>query len=210
MMRRTRAKQPNGFLHGAHRITTAPEPNFSPTRVNARSWTRRREVHLKATARSTEIFLPAFQGVLTSVMHFPQFWAQGWSGSFSCWRWSSASLAEAQSSADQAARQLEERFRGRDYPPKYGGYYPDRPFREEIITEINGDAGIAAVVTRNSYGCLVLNTARVMFVDIDLPEPPNFRAKLVQKTCWKAGRSSANRSARRGRCPNRELDAQPS
>ena len=30
---------------------------------------------------------------------------------------------------------------------------------------------VAAVVTRNSYGCLVLNTARVMFVDVDLPEP---------------------------------------
>ena len=37
---------------------------------------------------------------------------------------------------------------------------------------VKGAAGeSAAVVTRNSYGCLVLNTARVMFVDIDLPEP---------------------------------------
>jgi len=29
---------------------------------------------------------------------------------------------------------------------------------------------VAAAITRNSYGCLVLNTARVMFVDVDLPE----------------------------------------
>lgn len=40
------------------------------------------------------------------------------------------------------------------------------------MQEIKNDAGeISAVVTRNSYGCLVLNTARAMFVDIDLPEP---------------------------------------
>jgi hypothetical protein len=28
---------------------------------------------------------------------------------------------------------------------------------------------VPVVVTRNSFGCLVLNTARVMFVDVDLP-----------------------------------------
>jgi hypothetical protein len=40
------------------------------------------------------------------------------------------------------------------------------------MQEIKDDAGeITAVVTRNSYGCLVLNTVRIMFVDIDLPEP---------------------------------------
>ena len=41
-----------------------------------------------------------------------------------------------------------------------------------MLQEIKNDAGeTAAVITRNSYGCLVLNTARVMFVDVDLPEP---------------------------------------
>ena len=39
------------------------------------------------------------------------------------------------------------------------------------------------MVTRNSCGCLVLNTARVMFVDIDLPEPrpPGFFQRLFGK-----------------------------
>ena len=105
-------------------------------------------------------------------MNFPQFWARGSSGNFFCWRWSPQSLAEAQSLANQAAQQLADRFRSGDYPPKGGGYYPDRPFREQIIQEIkNGSGETSAVVTRNSYGCLVLNTARAMFVDIDLPEP---------------------------------------
>jgi hypothetical protein len=105
-------------------------------------------------------------------MNFPQFWARGSSGNFFCWRWSSQSLAEAQSLADQAAQQLADRFRAGGYPPKHGGYYPDRPFREQVMQEIKNDTGeISVAVTRNSYGCLVLNTARVMFVDIDLPEP---------------------------------------
>jgi hypothetical protein len=106
-----------------------------------------------------------------SRMNFPQFWARGSSGDFACWRWSSQSLAEAQSFANQAAQQLADRFRSGDFPTKHG-YYPDRPFREQVMQEIKDSSGeTTAAVTRNSYGCLVLNTSRVMFVDIDLPEP---------------------------------------
>ena len=105
-------------------------------------------------------------------MDFPQFWAKGSSGNFNCWRWSHQSLAEAQALAQQAARQLADRFRSGSFPPKQGWYYPNHPFREQILQEIRGQANsLSAVVTRNSCGCVVLNTARVMFVDIDLPEP---------------------------------------
>jgi hypothetical protein len=105
-------------------------------------------------------------------MNFPPFWARGRSGDFFSWRWSFVSLAEAQSLATQAAQQLAERF-GRDGPPpSRSGYYPNRPFREQLLREIKDDAGETfAVITRNSYGSQVLNTTRVMFVDIDLPEP---------------------------------------
>jgi len=105
-------------------------------------------------------------------MNFPQFWARGQSGDFLAWRWSSLSFAEAQALANQAAQQLAERFRSGDRPPRHGGYYPDRPFREQVLQEFKtGGAAVSAIVSRNSYGCQVLNTARVMFVDIDLPEP---------------------------------------
>ena len=117
-------------------------------------------------------------------MNFPPFWARGASGDFFCWRWSSNNIAEAQSLADQAAQQLSERFRHGDFPPKHGGYYPNRPFREPVLQEIKNNAGeLAAVITRNSYGCLVLNTARVMFVDVDLPEPksPGLFSRLFGK-----------------------------
>jgi hypothetical protein len=113
-------------------------------------------------------------------MNFPKFWAKGTSGDFICWRWSFQSLAEAQSLAEQAARQLAERFRDGNFPPKYGGYYPDRPAREQILQEISDGDSLSAVITRNSYGAQVLNTARVMFVDIDLPEPPKPRVGLFQ------------------------------
>ncbi len=104
-------------------------------------------------------------------MNFPPFWARGASGDFSCWRWSNQSLADAQSLAIQAAQQLAERFRHGDIP-QHRGYYPDRPFREPVLREIKNRADkTVAAVTRNSYGCLVLNTARAMFVDVDLPEP---------------------------------------
>ena len=104
-------------------------------------------------------------------MNFPPFWARGRSGDFSCWRWSFKSLAEAQALAEQAAQKLADRFRSGDFPAQ-DGYYPDRPMREPVLREFINRAGeLAAVITRNSYGCMVLNTRRVMFVDIDLPEP---------------------------------------
>lgn len=69
--------------------------------------------------------------------------------------------------------QLKTRIKAGDIPRStHGGYYPNRPFREQVLQEFKSDAGeTSAVITRNLYGCKVLNTARVMFVDIDLPEP---------------------------------------
>src|SRR2546423_6277310 len=105
-------------------------------------------------------------------MKFPRFWARGRSGDFLVWRWSFESLLEAQALADRAAQQIAERFREGNYPPRHATYYPDRPFREQVLEEIKSETGEAlALITRNSYGCLVLNTERGMFVDIDLPEP---------------------------------------
>ena len=104
-------------------------------------------------------------------MNFAPFWARAECEGQISWRWSFHSLAEAQSLATQAAQQIAERIRHGDIPHDHR-YYPDRPFREPVLREIKNGAGeTAAVVTRNSYGCLVLNTARVMFVDVDLPEP---------------------------------------
>lgn len=93
-------------------------------------------------------------------MKFPPYWAKGTSGDCSCWCWSFESLVAAQTSAPQAAQQLAARFGAEGFPKKEHGYYADRPLREEVLHEIKDSTGaVAAVVTRNSYGCQVLNTA---------------------------------------------------
>jgi hypothetical protein len=118
-------------------------------------------------------------------MNFAPFWARGKSGVFNVWRWSFQSPAEAQALANQAAKELAARFPDGEFPAGRRGYYPDRPVREEILQEIKDPTGaVTAVITRNSYGCQVLNTARVMFVDIDLekPEPgPGFFRRWFRK-----------------------------
>jgi len=127
-------------------------------------------------------------------MYFPKFWARasepargtaGRSLRVSCWRWSDQSLADAQEMARQAARQLADRFaRGMIAKARYG--YGDRPFREPVIRDMRDESNeLTAVLSRNSYGCLVLNTSRVMFVDVDIPQlesaAPGWLRKLTRK-----------------------------
>lgn len=53
-------------------------------------------------------------------------------------------------------------------PGRYA--YGDTPLREETVeTFTNSQGELAAAVTRNSYGCLVLNVDQVMFIDLDFP-----------------------------------------
>ena len=80
-------------------------------------------------------------------------------------------MVEAEHLAREAARSLAERF-ARGVAPQNRYAYADRPLREPVLQEIKGgDGGVTAVITRNSYGCLVLNTARILFVDVDFPAP---------------------------------------
>ncbi len=126
-------------------------------------------------------------------MNFPKFWARGFapgnnipdeSSKFSCWRWSDESPEAAQAAAVEAAKKMAAKAaRGEPLPSGYG--YSDRPLREEIIRELtNRNGERSAVLTRNAYGCLVLNTARAMFVDVDIPgleharESPGFFGRL--------------------------------
>jgi hypothetical protein len=115
-------------------------------------------------------------------MNFPKFWAQGRSGAFTSWRWSNTSLEEAQSTATQNAQRLAALFDA-DPDRRLDRYaYADRPLREPVLQEIRNAAGdLSAVVTRNSYGCHVLNAARALFVDVDLPEAAKGGALVGEK-----------------------------
>lgn len=116
-------------------------------------------------------------------MNIPRYWARGGEAPdlqmrnpvtgekmdpFSCWGWSDISEQEAEERARQRTQAVAEMIRSGKRPDSY--LYGDRPMREEIIDEWKAaDSTTYAAVTLNAYGCQVLNTASVMFVDVDLP-----------------------------------------
>ena len=100
---------------------------------------------------------------------------------------SNVSLADAQANAEELARKTAEVLRNVDFPDTY--LYSDRPVREEIIEEFGDDADPYAVITRNAYGSLVLNTARVLFADIDNPRPrQRARSSSIHPLLWVLGK----------------------
>jgi hypothetical protein len=114
-------------------------------------------------------------------MLIPRFWSKAegkaqqpggqWT-TFSLWRGSAKSQAEAEGLAQEAVGRVAARIeRGEGFPERYA--YAGRQVREELIREILGPHGSAvAALTRNSYGCVVLNAARAFFIDVDLPTIP--------------------------------------
>lgn len=88
------------------------------------------------------------------------------------WGWSADDPAEAQHQADERSQRSAKRIiSGGPFPDTYDTY-GDRPAREEILREIKNDEGeTIAMLTRNRYGAVVLNTADLMFIDIDVPTP---------------------------------------
>jgi len=129
-------------------------------------------------------------------MHFPRFWARAVvdehgletdrSHGYVAFGWSDASHEQAHRMAvDRAARLA--RYLNEPDPhrladpspgPPLGDYY-DRPLREAVVDELTIDGQTHAVVSRNAYGAYVLNTAAVLFADIDPPPRP-----LVKATFW--------------------------
>ena len=84
-----------------------------------------------------------------------------------CYGGSDISVEDALERAAERARAAAVAIRDGHEPQLYA--YGERPLREEIVREIEFDGDIAAIITRNSYGALVLNTANVAFADIDYP-----------------------------------------
>ena len=80
--------------------------------------------------------------------------------------WSDESIEAARSKAVEMARRIAERVSGGSASgPRYP--YGDRPLPEPVLREFDGGQNRHAIVTRNAYGALVLNTDRMMFADID-------------------------------------------
>ncbi len=110
-------------------------------------------------------------------MLIPKFWENanyqgrdhdGKDVAFSVWGWSCQSAADAKTMAVQRAKQAFDWWvNGGQRRSEYD--YLDQPLREEIVEAIESDSEQVAVITRNRYGALVLNSASVCFVDVDFP-----------------------------------------
>ncbi len=81
---------------------------------------------------------------------------------------SKVSAEDAQGRAQQAAQQSAAQANdgGQDYP------YGVRPLAEPVLREWRRpDGSLSGLLSVNARGCVVLNTASVMFVDVDVPAP---------------------------------------
>ncbi|MCJ8330064.1 MAG: hypothetical protein HRT89_01950 [Lentisphaeria bacterium] len=112
-------------------------------------------------------------------MIIPRYWVRGShkgsdsSGTeheFYAWGWSSTSKDDAENLGNRRAKNVFDHFiSAQGFPERENfWYYPEVPVREEIIDILHSRD--FALITRNRYGALILNTASVMFVDIDMPE----------------------------------------
>ena len=111
-------------------------------------------------------------------MRIPKYWAKGTCTGrdqkgrdryFWAWGWSFDSLSAAAADATARARRIFERFARGEKPDTY--QYLDHPTREEIVETLGRDSEPTVLVTRNRNGSLVLNSAKVCFVDVDFPRP---------------------------------------
>ena len=102
-------------------------------------------------------------------MNFPRFWQALRTGAVTTWGWSDTGNDDALAKAGERQRRVFAWLDGKSRFDEMGRYgYPDRPMREEVLREFPGtDGAPAGVLTRNSHGCIVLNTARLVFVDVD-------------------------------------------
>jgi len=105
-------------------------------------------------------------------MHFPRFWSSAGSGTCVAWGWSDESAAAAHAHAESRLQRIRALLGNGRERLQRGYGYPDRPMREPVVRDFRDASGqLAAAVTRNGYGSLVLNTAGLMFVDVDDTEP---------------------------------------
>lgn len=112
-------------------------------------------------------------------MRIPPYWTRetcertgvdGQTQSTVAWGWSFTSQADAAKDAADRARRVMDRLTSGQTPDEYD--YMEHPPREQIVQTIRHDGAETAIITRNKYGALILNTASVCFVDVDLPQRP--------------------------------------
>ena len=105
-------------------------------------------------------------------MKFYRFWARSTANLPQvAFGYSDQSLADAVVQANAGAERRTAIFRAGGRLARGYDYDGGRPLREEIVDEFAVAGEVQTVITRNSYGALILNSANVFFADIDTPPP---------------------------------------
>lgn len=156
------------------------------------------KTHLISAKWSVAVKIPAYWSKATA----EDVDREGKPTSFSCWRSSDKSSEDAHESALDAARRILRNFLDGGQRNRYG--YAEAALREEVIQRFTNPQGeLIAAVTQNTYGSLVLSTARVMFIDLDFPpiRPGEHLRYFIAKLFGRAGASpeSQRESAVRAR-----------
>jgi hypothetical protein len=96
------------------------------------------------------------------------------------WKGSEHSLEDAQQKANAALEErIQRKTQGNDLKSYPKG---SSPLREAIIEEIRNPEGERiAVITRNAVGCLVINTAKVLFIDLDFAHQTDPSTGLIKR-----------------------------
>lgn len=137
-------------------------------------------------------------------MKIPKFWRRhegivrkpdGGELQLFAWGWSDSSASEADTKARERFHSLEQRVAGGlDLPKGYA--YGSRPVREQIIREMKGRSGdVEALLTRNTYGSVVLNAAHAMFIDVDAPAASNSGGGLAKLFGFAGGKAKQSDAA---------------
>lgn len=120
-------------------------------------------------------------------MRVARFWAraQAEEGGYGRGAWGSSdtSLEDAQQVAERRARKMVAEVLHADDSSLHHYEYQRRDMPEPIVQDVHDATGDRiAAITINRYGANVLNTTRLVFVDVDFPEPspePGFVGRLL-------------------------------
>lgn len=112
------------------------------------------------------------------MVQIPRYWAReygypptGRPARVDVWGWSDHSEADARSVARSRLEEVISRAEREGGLSRSAEYYPRVPLREPVLERLDdGEGDVLAVITRNRYGADVLNTDRVVFADVDVPE----------------------------------------
>ena len=87
-----------------------------------------------------------------------------------CWGWSAVSQEDARNNAEKRVQQAVQRLNSCRLNETYP--YGANPLKEILIkSDEKRPQSPRYIITQNSYGCYVLNTDKLMFVDVDIELP---------------------------------------